>query len=86
MSFPCKSCSKTLYVDKVNGKPVYFEDEGRRVVHNCPNRYKKTTYYNEHTLLTKTITRVSQSESKISQLESTVQQLIKEIQNLRNLM
>lgn len=65
----CKFCGLKIFFVNVDGRPLPFEDQNGTVYHDCPKLKKYQQQNNDHNLLTKTITRVSQLETLVEELK-----------------
>ena len=76
MQKACKWCQKSINILQTNdGSWKAFEDASASVAHKCPEYVdlKSKTPLNDHVLLTKTVTRVSQVEYKIEQIKEVLE-------------
>ncbi len=81
MSFPCKFCKITIFQAK-DGSKLYYEDENRTILHDCPELKKKkgqTTLPSTGPTLAGLETRIEileeNQERKINYLENKLQNL-----------
>ena len=75
MQKQCKYCKKLIYLLQMNdGSWKAFDDETATIAHKCTEyeKNKSKTPSNDHTLLTETITRVSQVEIKLEQIKEVL--------------